>query len=269
MKTESGPVGVLNVTEREQGGEYTPAEIECLQSIADTAAVAIQNHLRRTELDQSRDATIIALAKLAERRDTNTGHHLERVQHYCRILAETLATAGPYQEQITSEFLDDLTRSAPLHDIGKVAIPDAILLKPGKLTDAEFESMKQHARIGADTLRAVTQTVQNHPFLKMGVEITNYHHEKFDGTGYPEGLAGQDIPLAARILALADTYDAMTTVRPYKPAFPHQEAVEQIHQSRGSHFDPAIVDAFDQSVEQFDEIRSKLADPPGNGSNRL
>jgi response regulator RpfG family c-di-GMP phosphodiesterase len=260
MRTESGPVGVLNVTDRLDGKRYTPEEIDCLRSIADTAAVAIQNHLRRIELDQSRDATIIALAKLAESRDACTGNHLERVQHYCRILGNRLSQAGPYRDQVTPQFISDLIRSAPLHDIGKVALPDAVLLKPGKLSAEEYARVKEHARIGADTLRAVAKTVRSHPFLQMGVDVAQSHHEKFDGSGYPDGLVGQDIPLSARIVAVADAYDAITTVRPYKQAVSHEEAVRRIREGKGRHFDPAIVNAFEQCLGEIDSIRQKLAD---------
>ena len=209
-------------------------------------------------------ATIYALAKLAEQRDNETGRHLERVSEYCRVLAEGLREDGCYCETITDEWIDVLVRSAPLHDIGKVGIPDAILLKPGKLTPDEWEVMKRHSTIGADTLRSVIGSATHQPFLQMSLEIAWCHHEKWDGSGYPRGLRGVDIPLAARILAMADVYDALTNERPYKRAWSHDEALRWIAQGSGSHFDPRLVDAFTKRVEHVDAIRERLADAPAH-----
>lgn len=199
---------------------------------------------RTSEVVAIRDITIFALAKLAESRDPETGQHLERMRAYSRILAEHLAEHGPYRDQVDAAFIDDIYRSSPLHDIGKVGIPDAILLKPGRLSADEFRIMKTHSTIGADALEEVAHRSPSGGFLAMAVVIARCHHERFDGLGYPTGLGGQDIPLAARIVALADVYDALTSVRVYKAAFDPRKARRMIAAERGRHFDPAIVDAF-------------------------
>ena len=215
---------------------------------------------RRThEVIATRDMMVFALARLAESRDTDTGRHLERMRAYAQMLAEQLQREGPYSHLIDETFLADLYRSSPLHDIGKVGIPDAVLLKPGKLTPAEFEMMKHHARIGAETLETVMAESGCGGFLEMAAEIARYHHERFDGTGYPHGLAGESIPLAARIVALADVYDALTSVRVYKPAFPADVARQMIEEQTGKHFDPAVVLAFQACFEQFRKMHEAPA----------
>jgi len=208
---------------------------------------------------ESRDVTIFALAKLAESRDLETGAHLDRIREYCRILCENLLEQGPYTGEIDGDFGRMVYLTSPLHDIGKVGIPDRILLKPGKLTDDEFEVMKQHALIGSETLDAALQTRPQAQFLRMARDIARSHHEKFDGTGYPFGLKGQDIPLCGRIVALADVYDALTTKRIYKPAFSHDESRAIIVEGSGRHFDPAIVNAFLETESEFVEVRQRIA----------
>lgn len=207
---------------------------------------------------ESRDVTIFALAKLTESRDRDTGRHLERIREYSRILAGSLARRGPYAEEIDGDFVQLVYFTSPLHDIGKVAIPDAILLKPGALTPDEFEIMKRHATIGYQTLDASVQAYPAARYLRMARDIAGSHHEKFDGTGYPLGRSGHDIPLCGRIVALADVYDALTTRRVYKPAYGHAMARGIILDGRGNHFDPAVVDAFLDSEDQFCEIRQQL-----------
>jgi response regulator RpfG family c-di-GMP phosphodiesterase len=206
---------------------------------------------RTQQVVATRDLSVFALAKLAESRDTETGQHLERMREYCRMLAEHLAVHGPYVNQIDQQYLDELYRSSPLHDIGKVGIPDAVLLKPGRLSDREFELMKQHTLIGAETLESVIDNSGEGRFLQMAAEIARHHHERFDGSGYPAGLVGEQIPLAARIVAVADVYDALTSVRVYKAAFNAEVARLMIEEQSGKHFDPAIVDAFRACFEQF------------------
>jgi putative two-component system response regulator len=209
---------------------------------------------------ESRDVTIFALAKLAESRDLETGAHLDRIREYCRILGEYLLDEGPYIGQIDGDFVRMVYLTSPLHDIGKVGIPDRILLKPGKLTDDEFVIMKQHAQIGSDTLDAALQTRPDAQFLQMARDIAQSHHEKFDGSGYPLGLRGQEIPLCGRIVALADVYDALTTKRIYKSAFSHEESRALILEGTGKHFDPAIVDAFLANESKFVAIRQRFAE---------
>ncbi|MDD5134267.1 MAG: HD domain-containing protein [Phycisphaerae bacterium] len=211
---------------------------------------------RTTQIAETRDVAMFVIATLAESRDPETGEHLERIRSYCHILAEELRNDSPYSEWIDDKFIDDLYRSSPLHDIGKVGIPDSILLKPGSLTDSEFEIMKQHSMIGAEALGKTIRTVTNAGFLGMAADIAKYHHERFNGTGYPEGLKGKEIPLAARIVALADVYDALTSSRVYKPAFRPEIAYMMICQEQGKHFDPVIVDAFINRHDDFLQVRS-------------
>jgi putative two-component system response regulator len=217
--------------------------------------------IRRQERDDARDATILALAKLAEHRDPETGAHLERVQCYCRLVSESMALRPRYAAVITREFIEAIVRSCPLHDVGKVGIPDRILLKPGKLDPGEFEIMKTHARIGGDTIRALVEQGRRQSFLQMGMEIAYNHHERYDGTGYPQGLAGQAIPLPARILALADVYDALTSRRVYKPPMTHSQASAIILAGRGQHFDPDVVAAFVEQAAEFERLARALAEP--------
>ncbi len=209
---------------------------------------------------ESRDVTIFALAKLAESRDPDTGAHLDRIREYCRVLCEKLVEHGPYVDQIDGDYVRTVYLTSPLHDIGKVGIPDNILLKPGKLTDEEFGTMKQHAKIGSDTLDAALKARPDAQYLRMARDIALSHHEKFDGSGYPFGLKGQDIPLCGRITALADVYDALRTKRVYKPAFSHEKAREIIIEGSGTHFDPVIVDVFLQTELKFVEIGQGFVD---------
>ncbi len=193
---------------------------------------------------ENKHLLVFSLAKLAESRDQDTGAHLERIRDYSRLIAAQLRTHPKYGAEITADFIRAIYLTSPLHDIGKVGIPDAILLKPGKLTKEEFEIMKTHTTIGRDTLDASLQADPNAQYLKLARDIAASHHERFDGSGYPQGLVGEDIPLAARIVAVADVYDALTTKRVYKDAFSHNKARQMIVEERGRHFDPIVVDAF-------------------------
>jgi putative two-component system response regulator len=193
---------------------------------------------------QDKDMVIFAMAKLAETRDPETGYHLERIQGYCRILADTLAREPVVFPEINRQFIETIYATSPLHDVGKVGIPDRILLKPGRLTDEEFTIMKSHTVIGYETLHSAIEKNPRAVYLRMSAEIARAHHERFDGTGYPDGLAGESIPLSGRILAVADVYDALISKRVYKDAFSHADTRAIILEGRGSHFDPRIVDAF-------------------------
>ncbi len=210
---------------------------------------------RTAEIIETRDVTVFALAKLAESRDPETGEHLERLRAYSQILAQLLAEEGPYTNEINEQFLEDLYRSSPLHDIGKIGIPDAILLKPGRLSVSEFEIMKRHTTIGAATLERSATRNKSGSFLIMAAEIARSHHERFDGTGYPTGLSGQHISLAGRIVALADVYDAITSSRVYKSAFEPEVAKNMIVKEEGKHFDPAVVNAFRAGWDDFVNVR--------------
>jgi len=261
LETSEGRVGEIVVDMcGAEGRELTGHDCEVLAMIAAPAAVAARNELRRRERDQAQHSTILALARLSERRDNETGKHIERVSLYCELTARGLRADGHYVDAITDDFVDDLVRSAPLHDIGKVGIPDAILLKPGKLTPAEWEIMKTHSEIGAHTLDDVIRENKNPGFLEMGRDIAWCHHEKWDGGGYPRGISGEDIPLSARILAIADIYDALTTERPYKQAWTHEKAIDWLSGLGGNHLDPHVVTTFLKRAEEADKIRARLAD---------
>ncbi len=260
LVTPSQPVGVLNVTDHEGGRPYDDESLAQLKAIAESAAIALLGQIRLRERNEARDATILALAKLAEHRDPETGAHLERVQQFCRILCEALAQSPKYEGIIDHEFIDNIVRSSPLHDIGKVGVPDHILLKQGRLTPDEFEVMRRHATIGGDTIRSVVEQLRTRSFLQMGMQIAYAHHERYDGTGYPKGLRADDIPLPARILAVADVYDALTSRRCYKEAMSHEAAVEIIRGEIGTHFDPDVVSAFFSREDQFRRLRGELAD---------
>lgn len=210
------------------------------------------------KVQSARNATILGLAKLAEYRDADTGAHLERIREYAKVLAQELAKKPKYLGYITNDYIEDIYNSSILHDIGKVGIPDSILLKPGKLTPDEFEVVKRHSCLGGDALKAVESKIEGQSFLSLGKEIAYYHHEKWDGSGYPRGLKGFQIPLSARIVALADVYDALTSKRVYKDAFTHEKAKEIILADKGKHFDPEVVDAFLAHENTFRSIREDM-----------
>ena len=212
------------------------------------------------EISESQMATIFALAKLAESRDDETRVHLERVRHNCCMLASWLRKNSSYKEQISLQFVNNILCTSPLHDIGKVGIPDAVLLKPGKLTAEEFEIVKKHAVIGAETLEAVRSSYPQNSFIAMGVEIARQHHEKWDGSGYPDGLRGDEISLSARIMAVADVYDALRTQRVYKPAFSQEETCRILFEGSGKHFDPVVVEAFRHLQEDFDKCQEGFSE---------
>lgn len=196
------------------------------------------------DISASQLATILALSQLAEYRDDATGRHIERTRTICRMLAQKLRESHRYANSITDHFVENIYHAAPLHDIGKVGIADKILLKPGKLSSEEFEVMKTHTTIGAMTLQAVRNKYPKNTFINMGIALTRSHHEKWNGSGYPDGLVGEDIPLSARIMAIADVYDALRAERPYKKAFSHKKSCSIVAEDSGSHFDPTIVETF-------------------------
>ncbi len=213
---------------------------------------------RRLLTLEGRDMMIFSLAKLAESRDQDTGTHLERIREYSKVLATELMSWPKFENEVDAQFVELIYLTSPLHDVGKVGIPDSVLLKPGKLTAEEFEVMKRHTLIGGETLSASAQAHPEASFLKMALDITLKHHERWDGTGYPFQLKGEDIPLSARIVAIADVYDALTTKRVYKEAFSHEIAADIIYKSSGTHFDPDLVDAFSKVENQMRRIRFEL-----------
>jgi HD-GYP domain-containing protein (c-di-GMP phosphodiesterase class II) len=206
---------------------------------------------------------VLALAKLVECRDTETGTHLKRLQSYCRCLAEEAAQLPAFAETIDADFIRWLEWSAPLHDIGKAGIPDQILRKPGPLTPEERRVMQRHTILGAETLREVArQHGSSMAFLHVASDVARHHHERCDGTGYPDRLAGNAIPLAARLLAIADVYDALRSRRVYKGELPHAEAMRLMLEVSPSQFDPALLQAFQRRADAFDRIFTEWADEP-------
>ena len=203
------------------------------------------------EISDAQLSTIMALIKISEDRDYHTGQHLERTRNYCKTVAVELMKNGTYPNIVNEEFIEIISQASTLHDLGKVGIPDSILLKPGKLTPEEFETMKTHTSTGANTLLSVIEKYPKNEFLKMGFEIAGFHHEKWDGTGYPDGLLGKAIPLSARIMALADVYDALRSERVYKKAFSHDKSKNILVEGKSSHFDPLLIDVFLKLEEEF------------------
>ena len=216
---------------------------------------------RTSELTNLQEMTVLALASLAETRDTETGNHLRRTQHYMRALGQHLQTHPRYADHLDEGMISLLFKCAPLHDIGKVGIPDRILLKNGRYTPEEFEIMKTHPTLGRDAIvRAQALSGQRMNFLEVAKEIVYSHHEKWDGSGYPQGLAGEAIPLAARLMAVADVYDALISHRIYKSGMTHARAMQLIADGRGTHFDPDVVDAFVALGPTFEAISVRFAD---------
>ncbi|MGO9310724.1 MAG: HD domain-containing phosphohydrolase, partial [Spirochaetia bacterium] len=222
-----------------------------------TERVRLEKKLQASfkQIKDTQSAAILGFARLTEYRDMDTGKHLERIREYTRVLALGLAKLPKYTDYITAEYVEDLCLSSVLHDVGKVGIEDALLLKPGKLNTKEFERIKLHATLGGEALRAVDQEIKRESFLTIGKEVAFYHHERWDGSGYPSGRKGEQIPLSARIVALADVYDALTSKRPYKEAVPSDEAERVILSESGTHFDPDVVDVFGRNLETFRRIR--------------
>ncbi|OGG93125.1 MAG: histidine kinase [Candidatus Lambdaproteobacteria bacterium RIFOXYD12_FULL_49_8] len=217
------------------------------------------------ELARTRDVTILSLANLAETRDNETGAHVLRTQRYIKALALNLAKDPEYSAQLGEDVIDLLFKSAPLHDIGKVGIPDAILHKPGKHTDEEFEVMKTHAALGALALEQAVKQLGENSFLGFAKEIALTHHEKWNGSGYPAGLKGLEIPLSGRLMALADVYDALISARVYKPAFSHEKAAQIITEGKGTHFDPQLIEAFLATEDEFKSIARQFGDQHTGG----
>jgi putative two-component system response regulator len=215
---------------------------------------------RTEQVRKGQQVTVFSLSRLAESRDPETGEHLERMRNYVKALAEELSRIQEFRTVVNERFIEELFSSSPLHDIGKVGIPDRILLKPGKLSPEEFEIMKLHSRVGGETLRAADREAGQHSFLGMACAIALHHHEKWDGSGYPDGLRGLEIPLEARIVALGDVYDALRSKRPYKEPFTHERAREIILAGRNTHFDTNVVDAFTRCENQFIRIANEWQD---------
>lgn len=223
------------------------------------------------EYRETQRSVIFALAWLAEKRDPETGQHLIRVQNYCDVLCQWLKRHGNelHREQVTDSFISNLPSASVLHDIGKVGILDSILLKPGRLTPEEREVMQQHTILGADTLKRVAEQYPKNEYVVLGSEIARWHHEKWDGSGYPDGFSNTQIPLSARIVAVADVYDALRSKRCYKDALMHDEVVRTISDDAGKHFDPELIDAFLEVEGSFDQVYLASAEPSSNAPDSM
>jgi putative two-component system response regulator len=217
---------------------------------------AVQERTR--ELNLTRDVTIQALIGLLEIRDIESSNHTRRTQWMMKALCDHLCTVPPFNAILTDAYIAELFSTSPLHDIGKVGIPDCILLKPGKLTPEEFEIMKKHTTYGVDALKQAGHGSTTLSFIRTAIEIVGAHHEKFDGSGYPSGFSGKDIPLPGRLMAIVDVYDALVSQRVYKPAFPHQTALSIISGERGKQFDPDLADAFLEIEDQIQAITARF-----------
>jgi len=222
-------------------------------------ATALQNE---HDLLKTRDAVIFGLAKLTESRDPDTGHHLERIALYSTCLAKALRRDATYRSQITPAFVDSIGISSALHDIGKVGVADTILNKPGRMNRRERERMQDHATLGGQCIQEIELRLGSSNFLSMAREIALAHHERWDGFGYPAGLAGEEIPLAGRIVAIVDVYDALSSRRVYKEAFPHEECLAIIRGEAGKQFDPHLTEVFLRIETQIEAIARRYAAPP-------
>lgn len=240
LKVSGKPVGVIFFSSINKN-VYHEGHLKFLETLANSIAISFQQN---TYIDKIIYSSVLALAKLAEARDTDTGEHLERIKTYSGIIAEILHEDSTYADEITLEYISNIERYSPLHDIGKVGIPDGILQKPGKLSKEEFEEMKKHVVYGAEVLRSAEKNLNavGRSVFSMAIDITEGHHEKWDGTGYPYGKSELEIPLSARIVAIADVFDALTSRRPYKEPFSFDKSINIIKQGQGQHFDPNIVE---------------------------
>jgi response regulator RpfG family c-di-GMP phosphodiesterase len=249
LKVSGEPVGVIFFSSNRKN-VYNEEHLKFLNSLVNSIAISFNQNIFIKDVLYS---SVLALAKLAEARDEDTGEHLNRMKHYSKAITELLYENSVYADEITVEYIENIERYSPLHDIGKVGIRDGILLKPGKLTTEEFEEMKQHTKYGADVLRSAENNMQKRgkSLFNMGIEIAESHHEKWDGSGYPYGKKEKEIPLCARIVAIADVFDALTSKRPYKEPFSLEVSFGIIEEGRGKHFDPYIIDILMANQDRF------------------
>lgn len=229
--------------------ESQKEEIRYLENLSDLVAQS---------LIRAQMATIVAISKMMELRDPYTGGHIYRIQHGCRLMAQLCLNDPVFASEVNTEFINGIFYASALHDIGKLAIPDQILLKDGALTEAEYELMKSHTRVGAESLLEINKLYPGNEFIRLGVEITQNHHERWDGKGYPNSIQGLSIPLSARIMTIVDVYDALRSVRSYKLAWPHEECLNYIKGESGKLFDPDLVAIFESNHEQFDALHQEL-----------
>lgn len=252
LKVKDKPIGIIFFSSINKN-IYKQEHIEFLKTLSNSIAISLNKNIL---IDEMLYSTLLALTKMAETRDENTADHLDRMTAYSVKITEFLLQDKLYEEEITVPFLKGIERFSPMHDIGKVGVKDGILLKPGKLTTDEYEEMKKHVAYGADVLRTAESNIakQKYSMFKMGIEIVEGHHEWWNGLGYPYKKSGYDIPLSARIVAVADVFDALTSKRPYKRAFEFEESIEYIIEGSGSHFDPAIIYSLEKHKQEFYEL---------------
>ncbi|WP_288806850.1 HD domain-containing phosphohydrolase, partial [uncultured Treponema sp.] len=211
------------------------------------------------ELSEYYSETVMSFANLVENRDSSTGGHIKRTTQYVRLIAQNLQKRGYYKDILTKDFISDMEKAAPLHDIGKISVPDAVLQKPGKLTDEEFAVMKKHAENGGTIIRESFEKLGNDEYAEMAYEVARYHHEKWNGRGYPEGLSGEKIPLCARIMAVADVFDAVSEKRCYRDAMPLEQCFDIIRKGTGEDFDPLIANVFLEIKDAVEEVHRSFA----------
>ncbi len=256
LKVSGVPVGVIFFSSSSTY-VYTVEHLNFLRTLANSIAISLNQSIFVSDIVYS---SILALAKLAEARDENTGEHLDRMAVYARLIAELLYENNLFPDEIDLEYVDSIERFSPLHDIGKVGVRDKVLKKPAKLSPEEFEEMKRHTTYGAEVLKSAERNMLKHGrnLFSMGAEIAEGHHEKWDGTGYPYGKKEYEIPLCARIVTLADVFDALTSKRPYKEAFSYEESVRIIRKGRGTHFDPVIADVFLGNLPRVEQLYQRF-----------
>lgn len=247
----------LNIS---SGDEVEQLYHAVVKTMDDMNEQIVQIKTQAKRISEMQHNIIITMADIVESRDENTGGHIRRTAEYVRIIAEKLREKGHYSDILTDRYVDDMVVAAPLHDIGKIHVSDTILNKPGKLDDEEFAIMKTHTTYGRDMLEHAVKNLGAFSYLNMAVLMAGYHHEKWNGRGYPEGLSGQDIPLCARIMAVADVFDALVSKRCYKAAMPLEKAYGIIHEESGNAFDPVIVDAFFDSTEDIENTLKTFAE---------
>ncbi|ERI95376.1 HD domain protein [Clostridiales bacterium oral taxon 876 str. F0540] len=252
LKSNDKVIGIIFFSSKDKN-VYKTEHIRFLKTLANSIVLSLEKDILMQDMVIS---STLALAKLTEERDSDTGEHLNRMQTYAKMMAKFLSQEEKYKNIIDRDYIDDIERFAPLHDVGKVAIRDEILLKPGKLTYEEFETMKTHTTYGARVLSMADENLKKHgrSLFKLAIEIAEGHHEKWDGSGYPYGKKGEEIPLSARIVAISDVFDALTSKRPYKEPFTFEESINIIKDGYGKHFDPHIIDVFIKNIEAFQNV---------------
>lgn len=255
LRVNNKPIGIIFFSNVKKD-IYKDEHIEFLITLSNSIAISLNKNIF---IDDMLYSTLLALTKMAEARDEDTADHLDRMAAYAVEITDFLLKDNIYEEEITVPFIKGIERFSPMHDIGKVGVKDGILLKPGKLTEDEYNEMKKHVAYGADVLRTAESNIEHsHSMFKMGIEIVEGHHEWWDGSGYPYKKSGFEIPLSARIVAVADVFDALTSKRPYKKAYGFEESINYIIEGSGQHFDPAIIDSLKRHKDELYELYSNF-----------